>query len=226
MELVQSRATLLGPFDRGSAGASAEREYERRKRKREARTREVHPRIGGLLLALRDAPVHEIAFREGALQERAVAQVLEWCAARSEVIVLHDRRVPPGRGNIDHLAIARSGVFVIDTKGHNGRVGVDAPLLGTPSLRIDGRNADALVEGLSRQVAAVGDALASAHTGVPVWSVLCFTRAELPLRTRGPGGHLLLSRRGLVRRLKAPGALEMAAIEELARTLLEAFPRA
>jgi hypothetical protein len=44
----------VAPFDRGSAGASAEREYERRKRRREAGTRSTHRLIGGLLLAVRE----------------------------------------------------------------------------------------------------------------------------------------------------------------------------
>src|SRR5438067_1780521 len=51
----------------GRAGASAAREHERRKRQRETRTREAHPRIGGLLLGLRDTPQHEDAFRRGEL---------------------------------------------------------------------------------------------------------------------------------------------------------------
>jgi hypothetical protein len=54
--------TPLQP-DGDQAGASAAREHQRRKRQREARTREAHPRIGGLLLALRDTPQHEEAFR-------------------------------------------------------------------------------------------------------------------------------------------------------------------
>ena len=36
----------------GSAGASAQREYERRKAKREERIRTAHPKLGGLILAV------------------------------------------------------------------------------------------------------------------------------------------------------------------------------
>jgi predicted RNA-binding Zn-ribbon protein involved in translation (DUF1610 family) len=43
-------------IDGGSAGASAQREYERRKSKREQRVRTAHPRIGGFLLAVTDDP--------------------------------------------------------------------------------------------------------------------------------------------------------------------------
>jgi hypothetical protein len=46
-------------LDRGTPGASAAREQERRRRNREARIRRRHPLIGGLLLAIGGAPVHE-----------------------------------------------------------------------------------------------------------------------------------------------------------------------
>jgi hypothetical protein len=75
------------------AGASAEREYERRKQRREAETRQAHPRIGGLLLALREPPHHEYAFHEGALGEQAVARSLARRTADSGVKLLHDRRM-------------------------------------------------------------------------------------------------------------------------------------
>lgn len=35
--------------------------------------------------------------------------------------MLHDRRIPRSRANIDHLAVTRSGVFVIDAKKYKGR---------------------------------------------------------------------------------------------------------
>jgi Nuclease-related domain len=42
---------------------------------------------------------------------------------RSEgMAVLHDRRVPGTRANIDHLLISSSGVFVVDAKRYGGRV--------------------------------------------------------------------------------------------------------
>jgi hypothetical protein len=37
-------------------------------------------------------------------------------------VVLHDRAVPRGRANIDHIAVVPSGVWVIDTKRYRGRV--------------------------------------------------------------------------------------------------------
>jgi hypothetical protein len=42
--------------------------------------------------------------------------------------LLHDRRIPGGRANIDHLAVTRTGIYVIDAKKYKGR----------PQLKIEG----------------------------------------------------------------------------------------
>jgi hypothetical protein len=52
-------------LDRGQPGGSLAREYERRRRRREESTRAAHPHLGGLLLALREPPQYETAFRRG-----------------------------------------------------------------------------------------------------------------------------------------------------------------
>jgi hypothetical protein len=212
--------------NRGQAGASVAREFERRRSNREFHTREAHPWIGGLLLALRGTPQHESAFHRGELGETAVAAYLEKHTARGSSILLHDRRMPGGLGNIDHLAIAPTGVFVIDAKNIKGKVRVANPLFGAPKLLIAGRNRTKLIDGLDRQVAAVRDALAtSGHSDVPVRGVLCFTTADLPLLgTLKMRGHLLLYRKALGKRLNANGSLQPAAIDALARTLVAGLP--
>lgn len=53
-------------IESGAAGSSARREYERRSAKREARIREAHPRLGGLILALTDEPHSTTAWARGA----------------------------------------------------------------------------------------------------------------------------------------------------------------
>ncbi len=52
--------------------------------------------------------------------------------------MLHDRRIPGSRANIDHIAIATSGVWVIDAKRYKGKVQVSRPLFGQPKLTIAG----------------------------------------------------------------------------------------
>jgi Nuclease-related domain len=204
------------------------REYQRRRSNRETRTRAAHPLIGGLLLSLGGTPQHESAFHQGELGERAVAASLEQRTARGPAIVLHDRRMPRGRGNIDHLAVAPAGVFVIDAKNIHGKVRVVNPLFGGQKLLISGRDRTKLIDGLDRQVYAVRGALAaSGHADVPVQGVLCFTTAELPLLgALKMRGHLLLYRRALGKRLNAGGPLDPAAIGTLARILTKALPSA
>ena len=125
--------------------------------------------IGGLLLALRRAPQHESAFHSGQVGEESVARSLERRTAKGRAIVMHDRRMPHGRGNIDHLAVAPTGVYVIDAKSIGGKVRVTKPVFGDAKLMINGRNRSRLVDGLDRQVAAVRGALADlGRTDVPV----------------------------------------------------------
>ena len=220
--------TSSAELDRGRAGTSAEREYRRRRGNREARTRERHPLIGGLLLTLKEAPQHELAFRQGGRGEQAVARALERRTAGGPAAILHDRRMPGGYGNIDHLAIAPQGVFVIDAKAIRGKVRVSRPLFGKPRLLVRGRNRPKLLDGLDRQVAAVRRALAArGRSDVKVSGVLCFTKADLPLFGGGEArGHRLHHCRGLARKLNRPGPLSGESIEQLERLLAQAFPPA
>ncbi len=215
-------------LERGQAGASLAREYQRRKRNRESRIRKTHPWIGGLLLALRGTPQHESAFHQGDLGEKAIAAYVEQHTARGPAIILHNRRMPGGHGDIDHLAIASSGVFVIDAKAIKGKVRVQRPLFGKPKLRVSGRDRTKLIDGLDRQVLAVRRALtASGQPDVPVQGVLCFTIAELPLLgTPKMRGHLLIHRRALAKRINKPGRLQPLTIDALAHTLAAALPPA
>ena len=223
-----SAETVRPVLDRGQPGASVAREYQRRKRNRETRTRKAHPRIGGLLLALRGTPQHELAFHRGELGEQAVAASLQKRTADSPTIILNDRRMPGGRGNIDHLAIAPTGVFVIDAKNIKGKVRVARPLFGAAKLKVSGWDRTKLIDGLDRQVSAVRDALAAGgHAEVPVQGVLCFTTADLPLLgTLKMRGHLLLHRKALAKRLNASGTLQPPAIKALAQILAVALPAA
>jgi hypothetical protein len=139
--------------------------------------------------------------------------------------------MPTGRANIDHIAIAATGVYVIDTKRYRGRIEVARPLFGAPKLRIAGRDRTKLVDGLSRQVAVVEHALRPFAADVPIHGCLCFVMPPgmlsdigLPLlRTLEINGHRLYSPRRLARRLKRPGPVTqeraLAIMAELARRL-------
>ena len=210
------------------AGANLDRESDRRRRNREQRTRAAHPHLGGLLLAMRGTPQHEAVFHQGAVAERAVAESLRMRTGEQGVITLHNRRMPGGRGDIDHIAIAPSGVYVIDTKDWKGKVEIERPWFGSPKLLIGRRDRTGLIDGLERQLTVVRTALDQlGHQSVPLPGALCFTKADLPLlRPQEFRGHMLLYRRALAKRLNREGPLDPARVEALARQLAVALPSA
>ncbi|WP_231369898.1 nuclease-related domain-containing protein [Arthrobacter sp. 135MFCol5.1] len=101
--------------------------------------------------------------------------------AADGLAVLHDRRIPGSKANIDHIAITPSGIWLIDAKRYKGR----------PELRIEGgilrprvekllvgrRDRTALVDGVLRQLDVVRDLVGD----VPVTGALCFIEADWPL---------------------------------------------
>jgi nuclease-like protein len=219
-------------LDLGTPGASGRREHERRRERREDQTRKRHPRLGNLLLKLQDAPEHEKAWATGAGGEAALAASLAHRCP--EAIVLHDRRLPGTRANIDHLAIGPSGVYVIDAKRYKGKIEVRKPFFGEAKLFIRGRDKTKLVEGLERQVEAVRLMLNSSELQVPVYGCFCFVNPEgqsggtkLPLlRTLHINGYPLLFPRKLAKLLKQPGGLDPAQMRPLAEMLAERLPPA
>ena len=79
--------------------------------------------------------------------------------------VLHDRRVPGTRGNIDHIVIAPAGVFVVDAKHYEGRIEIRNKgwfLRPDYRLYVGRRDCSGLATGLGWQVEAVTAALAAA----------------------------------------------------------------
>lgn len=170
-----------GILDVGTPGASARREFDRRQSNREERIRSKHPKLGGLILALSDDPQSTKAWDVGAVGEERVGTRLNQLASES-LLVLHDRRIPGSRANIDHIAVAATGVYVIDPKRYKGR----------PSLKIEGgllrprvekvlvgsRDCTKLVDGVLKQVDVVRGVVGDE---VPVHGVLCFVNADWPL---------------------------------------------
>jgi hypothetical protein len=219
-------------LDLGTAGASGRREYERRRAKRENAVRERHPRIGNVLLKFQEAPEHERAWATGAQgEEELAASLAKRCP---EAIVLHDRRLPRSRANIDHLAIAPSGVHVIDAKRYRGKIEVRKPFFGEPQLVIAGRDRTKLVEALERQIDAVKSALMPIAPDVPIEGCFCFIDpvgqaggSGVPLlRTLSIRRHSLFAPRRLAKRLNQPGELTGERIRLLAEELARRFPPA
>ncbi|WZH51568.1 MAG: nuclease-related domain-containing protein [Nocardioides alkalitolerans] len=167
--------------DPGTAGASARREHERRRDRRERRVREKHPRIGGFLLAVTDDPASTRSWETGAAGEERLGVRLDGIASEA-VRVLHDRRIPGSRANIDHLVVTAGGVWVVDAKRYAGRptLRIEGGLLRprVEKLVVAGRDRTKLVDGVLRQVEVVTDVLGDA---TPVRGALCFVEADWPL---------------------------------------------
>jgi hypothetical protein len=213
-------------LDLGIAGASGKREYERRRTKREAKTRERHPRIGGLLLKLQDAPEHEQAWARGAAgEEELAASLARRCP---EAIVLHDRRMPGSRANIDHIAVVPSGIYVIDAKRYKGKIEVRKPFFGDAKLVIGGRDKTKLIVGLQRQAEAVRVALTPLVPDIRVNKCLCFVgNPEMPVvrRLEIDGVPLLYPKR-LAKQLRQPGESNAEEIGRIVAALAQRFPPA
>lgn len=164
----------------GGAGLSARREYERRKAKDEARLRQKWGKLGGIAVALSDEKQTTKAWASGAMGEERLGARLDLLASES-IVVLHDRRIPGTKANIDHIAITRAGIWVIDAKRYKGRPdlkvegGVIRPRI--EKLLVGRRDCTKLVDGVLKQVDLVRDLVGD----LPVTGALCFVEADWPL---------------------------------------------
>ena len=166
----------------GTAGGSARREGDRRRAKDEARIRDTwgQGKLGSLAVALTPERQSTAAWRTGAVGEQRVGAALDRVACGS-ISVLHDRRIPGSRANIDHIAVTAAGVWVVDAKRYTGR----------PELRIEGgilrprveklfvaqRDRTKVVDGVLNQLDVVREVVPE----VPVRGALCFVDADWPL---------------------------------------------
>lgn len=227
-EAPAALSELADVTDVGTPGASARREFERRRGKRAERIRSKHPKLGGLILALGDDPQSRKSWDVGAVGEERVGTRLNKLTSES-LRVLHDRRIPGSKANIDHIAVAATGVYVIDPKRYKGR----------PSLKVEGglfrprvekllvgsRDCTKLVDGVLKQVGVVRGIVGD---DVPVHGVLCFVDADWPL-IGGPfttRGVEALWPRKLYPKLQADGPLTADVVAELHRTLAAGLPPA
>jgi hypothetical protein len=101
--------------------------------------------------------------------------------------VLHDRRIPGSRGNIDHIVVAPWGVFVIDAKNYEGRVEKrdHGGVFSTDyRLYVGGRDKTPRVAGMAKQVEAVRAALGDEFASVQICKAICFVAADWSLFAR------------------------------------------
>jgi Nuclease-related domain len=217
----------------GIAGHSAQREHDRRHRARRKRAKARYGPVGTLFANVTADPATIRAWQQGAGGEIATARELARRLRRSDVIVIHDRRIPGrGRANIDHLAVGPGGVTVIDTKSSRGEVQITTPGVfhRREQLLVNGRDRTSQLDAVERQIATVAQALD--RQGVPAVSVLgalCY-----PYMRRG-WLHYSRARNGLItvdhprhvaKVASRPGPISASEIEQLADALIRSFPAA
>ncbi|WP_404388817.1 nuclease-related domain-containing protein [Humibacillus xanthopallidus] len=221
-------AAVVDVVESGTAGASARREFERRKAKREERIRAAHPKLGGLILTLSSERQSTTAWDTGAAGEERLGKGLDGLAS-DNVRLLHDRRIPKSRANIDHLAVTASGVYVIDAKKYRGRphLKIEGGLFRprTERLLVGSRDCTKLVDRVLRQVDVLRGLL---DIDVPVHGVLCFIEADWPLigGTFTTRGVQALWPSKLYPQLQAGGPYTGDTIAAMHRQLAEALPPA
>ena len=230
---VDARPAFPPPsvVDCGVGGISAAKEYERRSAKhaQQLETKWGTGRIGRFAKFMSDEPQSTTAWAKGADGERRLAQRLT-DELVDVAIVLHDRKVPGTCGNIDHLVIGPTGVWVVDAKNYNGRVeqrDVGGWLTTDKQLYVNGRNQTKLVTGLTWQVEAVQAALAPIgfeHT--PVQPVLCFVSSEWGLFAKPfrLDGTLVTWPTKLLEQIRIAGPADQNLVETLARQLSAKLP--
>jgi hypothetical protein len=199
----------VDPEMRGIAGGSAQVEHDRRAAKHNHNRRSTE------------------AWQKGADGERHLSALLHKEAGRGQLTVLDDLIIPGSKANIDHIAIAPSGIYVIDAKNYSGTVDRKAEGFGrrrTERLIVKGRDRTKLATAMERQTGAVRAALVQLDptADFPVMPVLCFVGKDNwglidPAFTIG-NVHVLWPR-ALRKLLRRGGSLDGSTRAKLARLL-------
>jgi len=222
-------AQPLGPdegIDRGRPGSSARAEFERRQQADDRHRQEVFGRfLAPLVKAVAGERHATTAWNRGGRAEEKVGHYLSREVGLNG-LVLHDRAVPASRGNIDHIAIVPSGVWIIDTKQYSGRVqqrSAGGWFVSRPVLFVNGRDRSSLIPAVLRQVAQVEKHVAA---DVPLHAALCFSDSEWGLLGRPfviDGVHITWAHQ-LAGLLDEPGPLTVNTIRQLGAGIASTFP--
>lgn len=186
------------------------------------------PETSSPVLPVASAPKPSRAWGDGARGEELLGQVLDDLPG---VVVLHDRRMPRTRANVDHIVIGPKGVFVVDAKRYAGRIGIHnkgSLFRADYRLYVGRRDCSALTEKVVWQAKVVLEALQASgiDTLPPITPVLCFVDGDWPLINPPStfGGVRLENERSIRRLVSAGPAKDPKAIESATRVLMAAVP--
>ena len=170
------------PLVIGTPGGSAKKIANQKAQNHEAKVMANHPKLGKVLLALGGENQDTKNWQAGAKGEIAVGVALDNFAVKHGFKVIHDRRIPGSKANIDHIAVTRSGIYVIDAKNYEGAIKIvdKSGFFSAPDLKlyVGGRNCMNLVAGMKRQVEVMKNIIKGSEIDIPVVGVLTFYKAE------------------------------------------------
>lgn len=179
-------------------------------------TREASGKLGGIAIAFTRERRSTRVRAMGAEGERRMGARLD-AIAGDEIRVLHDRRIPRSKANIDHIVVTSAAVWVIDTKRYVEKRVEKRVEGGIFSPRVEKKlwvrgDKTSLVTGMHKQV----ERVSSTVRGVPVKGVLCFVNGDWPLFADplNVDGVLVLWPKKLVQMVakEQPGGLDVAAV--------------
>jgi hypothetical protein len=150
-------------------------------------------------------------WHRGAEGEQATARLLANLPRR--FVVLHDRRLPGRRGNLDHVVIGPSGVWVVDSKARQAPLRVRRGQVWAGDHPID-------VDPVTAQAAILEHSL-----GVPVGAIVAVHGSGLRRRGKNVGGVRVVPAARLTRRLRRGRQLGRADVVALVALVDRLFPR-
>jgi|GEM_PF-642651 len=211
----------------GTPGGSAKAQADRRVKQRQDRVNERFPRAGKYLLKIFPEPQSTKAWQAGAEGEIGAGKELAKLASIYGFKVLHDRLIPGKKANIDHIAITKSGIFIIDAKNYTGLIRIvdNSGLLDEPNpkLYVGNRNCTHLVHGMHYQIDVVKRALAGHSVEMPVTGVLAFYNGEWEflssLMPQEVVQGVLINNKGIEKILNKPGNFSDAEIDGVTKIL-------
>jgi Nuclease-related domain len=218
------------------AGRSARAEGVRRRSRQQARLaaeREARPLLGRLRQAMSPERDAGAAWDKGGEGEARLAESLNEIVDEGSIHALHDRRIPGSRANIDHLLVAATGIWVVDAKWYQGLIKREyrgSVFSGHNVLSVRGRDRSSLIQGVHKQVEAVGRSLQDEiiSEAPPVRGVLCFVDGDWGWRMRpfSIDEVIVTWPKALRAALRAEGSIQSDARSHLADALGSWFPPA
>ena len=162
----------------GTPGVAARTKFKNKNKKRqEVITQKYGKFLGSVINFLQEDSDEKSNWEKGFEGEEQIGEILNELSQLDEFFVLHDRKIPNSRANIDHIVISNRGVFIIDTKNYSGSISVYEKSNTQKSkeiLYIGRVNQNRLIEGVKNQKLRVEKVLHESNFKIPVFGMLAF----------------------------------------------------